>query len=108
MSGSMVAPVSSEVNAFPLQCVPTAPLAAVLFPRFPPPFEQGNLRLHINPTIRPRLLGPQRENRRKPISEVTSDVGYEDIASFRTIFRRVTGLPPTEYRRRYAPLLATS
>jgi len=48
------------------------------------------------------------EDGRRPISEVAFDVGYGDVASFRTIFRRVTGLSPTEYRRRYAPLLAPS
>jgi transcriptional regulator GlxA family with amidase domain len=45
------------------------------------------------------------EDGHAPISEVAIGVGYEDIASFRTIFRQVTGLSPTEYRRRYSPLL---
>lgn len=48
------------------------------------------------------------ESSRRPISEVATDVGYADVASFRNIFRRVTGVSPLEYRRRYSPLLATN
>lgn len=48
------------------------------------------------------------ENGRKPISDVAVEVGYEDVASFRNIFSRVTGISPTEYRRRYYPLLPAS
>lgn len=45
------------------------------------------------------------ENGRRPIAEVANEVGYEDVSSFRNVFRRVTGLSPAEYRRKYAPLL---
>jgi transcriptional regulator GlxA family with amidase domain len=47
------------------------------------------------------------ENSRTPISEVAVEVGYEDTASFRMLFKRVAGVSPTEYRRRFSPLLAT-
>ena len=36
-----------------------------------------------------------------PIEEVSWAVGYEDAASFRRRIRRVTGLTPGEYRRRF-------
>ncbi|RAJ81991.1 transcriptional regulator GlxA family with amidase domain [Chitinophaga dinghuensis] len=41
------------------------------------------------------------ESSRKNISEVMYDVGYADIKAFRTIFRKVTGLSPIEYRNKY-------
>lgn len=41
------------------------------------------------------------ENSRKNINEVMYDVGYSDTKAFRTIFKKVTGLPPIEYRNKY-------
>ncbi|MEO7315522.1 MAG: helix-turn-helix domain-containing protein [Ginsengibacter sp.] len=37
----------------------------------------------------------------KNISEVMYDVGYSDVKSFRSVFRRITGLSPIEYRNKY-------
>jgi transcriptional regulator GlxA family with amidase domain len=36
-----------------------------------------------------------------PIEEISWAVGYEDPASFRRLFKRVTGVTPGEYRRRF-------
>jgi transcriptional regulator GlxA family with amidase domain len=36
-----------------------------------------------------------------PIEEISWAVGYEDPASFRRLFKRVTGMTPGEYRRRF-------
>lgn len=41
------------------------------------------------------------ETTRKNINEVMYEVGYTDIKAFRTIFKKVTGLSPIEYRNRY-------
>lgn len=41
------------------------------------------------------------ESSRKNINEVMYDVGYTDTKAFRTIFRKVTGLSPVEYRHKY-------
>lgn len=41
------------------------------------------------------------ETSRKNVNEVMYDVGYSDIKAFRTIFRKVTGLSPLEYRNKY-------
>lgn len=38
---------------------------------------------------------------RKNINEVMYDVGYTDTKSFRTIFKKITGLTPAEYRNKY-------
>lgn len=42
------------------------------------------------------------ENSRKFINEVMFDVGYTDTKSFRTTFKKITGLTPVEYRNRYS------
>lgn len=36
------------------------------------------------------------------IEQVVLDVGYEDVPSFRKVFKRFTGITPQEYRRRYS------
>ena len=36
-----------------------------------------------------------------PVEVISWAVGYEDAASFRRLFKRLTGLPPGEYRRRF-------
>ena len=41
------------------------------------------------------------ETSRKNISEVMFDVGYTDTKAFRTIFKKITGLTPIEYRNKY-------
>jgi transcriptional regulator GlxA family with amidase domain len=40
----------------------------------------------------------------KPIQRVSSDVGYDDVAFFRGLFKRNTGMTPGEYRTHFAPL----
>lgn len=41
------------------------------------------------------------ESSRKNISEVMFDVGYTDTKAFRTVFKKITGLTPIEYRNKY-------
>jgi transcriptional regulator GlxA family with amidase domain len=41
------------------------------------------------------------ETSRKTINEVMYNVGYSDVKAFREVFRKVTGMSPLEYRRRY-------
>lgn len=40
----------------------------------------------------------------KPIQKISSDVGYDDVAFFRRLFKRETGMTPAEYRAHFAPL----
>ncbi|NCD69557.1 GlxA family transcriptional regulator [Mucilaginibacter agri] len=47
------------------------------------------------------------ETSRKNINEVMYDVGYSDTKAFRTIFRKITGLSPIEYRNKYNKEAAT-
>jgi transcriptional regulator GlxA family with amidase domain len=41
------------------------------------------------------------ESSRKNISEVMYDVGYTDTKAFRTLFKKITGLTPIEYRNKF-------
>jgi transcriptional regulator GlxA family with amidase domain len=41
------------------------------------------------------------ESSRKNITEVMYDVGYTDTKAFRSIFKKITGLTPIEYRNKY-------
>ncbi|GAO41049.1 GlxA family transcriptional regulator [Flavihumibacter petaseus] len=41
------------------------------------------------------------ENGRKNVSEVMYEVGYADTKSFRSIFKKITGLSPADYRNKY-------
>lgn len=38
---------------------------------------------------------------KRPVDQVAWSVGYEDPAAFRRLFRRLVGLPPSDYRRRF-------
>lgn len=44
------------------------------------------------------------ETTRKNISEVMFDVGYTDTKAFRTVFKKITGLTPIEYRNKYSKI----
>jgi transcriptional regulator GlxA family with amidase domain len=41
------------------------------------------------------------ENSRKNMNEVMYDVGYTDTNAFRSVFKKITGLTPIEYRNKY-------
>ncbi len=41
------------------------------------------------------------ETSRKTIYDVMYDVGYTDIKAFRDVFKRITGMPPIDYRNKY-------
>ena len=40
----------------------------------------------------------------RPIQSISSEIGYQDVAVFRTLFKRSTGMTPHEYRAHFAPL----
>jgi transcriptional regulator GlxA family with amidase domain len=43
----------------------------------------------------------QFETTRNNVSEVMYNVGYNDLKSFRIVFKKITGLSPVEYRNKY-------
>lgn len=51
----------------------------------------------IRIAVAKRLL----ENGRQTVQEIASDIGYDDVMFFRTLFRRHTGVTPNGYRQRF-------
>jgi len=45
------------------------------------------------------------EGSRKSINEVMFDVGYSDTKAFRTVFKKITGLSPIQYRNKYTNIV---
>ena len=43
----------------------------------------------------------QLELGRKSVGEVMNDVGYVDIQTFRSVFKRITGMTLVDYRNKY-------
>ena len=41
------------------------------------------------------------ETSRKSITDVMYDVGYSDTKAFRSVFKKITGMTPIDYRKRY-------
>lgn len=41
----------------------------------------------------------------RPIQSISSEVGYDDVVFFRSLFKRSTGMTPAEYRAHFAPLI---
>lgn len=48
------------------------------------------------------------ETSASPVDEISFDVGYEDASFFRRLFKRRTGLTPSQYRRMFKPILTAS
>jgi transcriptional regulator GlxA family with amidase domain len=40
----------------------------------------------------------------RPVQTISSDVGYDDVAFFRSLFKRIVKMTPSEYRANFAPL----
>lgn len=49
----------------------------------------------------------QLENGSKHINEVMNDLGYSDTKAFRTTFKKLTGLTPLEYKKKYSKIGST-
>lgn len=44
------------------------------------------------------------ENSLRPLEEIVAEIGYEDLSSFRKLFRQHFGLSPSRYRQRFSSL----
>ncbi|MTI63614.1 helix-turn-helix domain-containing protein [Methylophaga sp.] len=45
------------------------------------------------------------EQTQLPVDEISIDTGYEDASFFRRLFKRRTGLSPSQYRRMFKPII---
>ena len=61
----------------------------------------GNTPLEYLQRVKVEAAKKNFESTRKSISEVMYEVGYSDLKAFRTIFRKITGLSPVQYRNKY-------
>jgi transcriptional regulator GlxA family with amidase domain len=55
-------------------------------------------------TLRITIAKEMLENGTRSVQTVSSTVGYEDVAFFRTLFKRFTGMTPAEYRSTFKGL----
>ena len=62
----------------------------------------GNTPLEYLQRIKIEAAKKNFESTRKSITEVMYEVGYSDLKAFRTIFRKITGLSPVQYRNKYS------
>jgi transcriptional regulator GlxA family with amidase domain len=66
----------------------------------------GNAVLEYMQRVRIESAKRSLEKSRKNINEVMLDVGYSDTKAFRSVFKRITGLTPLEYRSKYNRMAA--
>ncbi|MFV9616239.1 MAG: GlxA family transcriptional regulator [Gammaproteobacteria bacterium] len=46
------------------------------------------------------------ETEKMPVEDISVAVSYEDVSFFRRLFKRLTGLTPSQYRRMFKPVLS--
>lgn len=61
----------------------------------------GNTPLEYQQRVKIETAKKLLESGHKTVSEVMYEVGYLDIKAFRELFRKLTGLTPLDYRKRY-------
>jgi transcriptional regulator GlxA family with amidase domain len=61
----------------------------------------GNTPVEYSQRVKIEAAKKAFETSRKTINEVMYDVGYSDVKAFREVFRRLTGISPLEYRKKY-------
>lgn len=61
----------------------------------------GNRPVEYSQRVKMEAAKKAFETTRKTINEVMYEVGYSDVKAFREVFRKITGMPPLEYRKKY-------
>jgi transcriptional regulator GlxA family with amidase domain len=65
----------------------------------------GTTLIRYTQNLRVEAAKRQLEESARAIEDIAVDVGYENIAFFRRLFKRSTGLAPGDYRRMFQPFL---
>lgn len=58
--------------------------------------------------LRVNIAKEMLEQRHRPVKAVSSAVGYDDVAFFRRLFKRLTGMTPAQYRASFAGMALAS
>lgn len=61
----------------------------------------GNTPIEYQQRVKMEAAKKAFETNRKTVNEVMYEVGYSDVKAFREVFRKITGMSPTEYKRKY-------
>lgn len=61
----------------------------------------GNTPIEYSQRVKIEAAKKAFETSRKTINEVMYEVGYADVKAFREVFRKITGMSPSEYRSKY-------
>lgn len=61
----------------------------------------GNTPIEYSQRVKMESAKKQLEISRKTVQEIMYETGYSDLKAFRDVFKKVTGLSPIEYRRKY-------
>lgn len=61
----------------------------------------GNTPIEYSQRVKIEAAKKAFETNQKTISEVMYEVGYSDVKAFREVFRKITGMSPLEYKKKY-------
>jgi transcriptional regulator GlxA family with amidase domain len=61
----------------------------------------GNTPIEYSQRVKIEAAKKAFETNRKTINEIMYEVGYSDVKAFREVFRKITGMSPLEYKKRY-------
>jgi transcriptional regulator GlxA family with amidase domain len=61
----------------------------------------GNTPIEYAQRVKVELAKKTFESSQKTINEVMYSVGYNDVKAFREVFRKITGISPLEYKRKF-------
>lgn len=61
----------------------------------------GNTPIEYSQRVKIEVAKKAFETNRKTINEIMYEVGYSDVKAFREVFRKITGMSPLEYKKKY-------
>lgn len=61
----------------------------------------GNTPIEYSQRVKIEAAKKALESSRKTITEIMYEVGYLDTKAFREVFKKITGMSPVQYKRKY-------